>query len=258
MKYLGPASPAIPEPVISSFILQLLGALKAYGSFFSVALALFSLLMRSARIHSAGLACRVIHASKILVTGKHRVRVNGAGMLDVLQPDQKPMAQQQAEDILSLGKLVLALATKTPNPVHNNVPKLIEVRIRRPFSRSLGLTFVPFFLSQMVGSTYSPELKNWIILLLRQPMTVDEVTAIVAGKALGEIEQMQLYADNLEHELSSELENGRLLRLMVKLGFINERPECVLVHSTLLLISLSGRQGSRWIRAGPRRATAIC
>lgn len=36
------------------------------------------------------------------------------------------------------------------------------------------------------------------------------------------------YADQLEGELMSELENGRLVRLMSKLGFINERPEYVL------------------------------
>lgn len=35
------------------------------------------------------------------------------------------------------------------------------------------------------------------------------------------------YADQLEGELMSELENGRLVRLMSKLGFINERPEYV-------------------------------
>ena len=33
------------------------------------------------------------------------------------------------------------------------------------------------------------------------------------------------YNDELESELSRELENGRLVRLMAKMGFINERPE---------------------------------
>lgn len=36
--------------------------------------------------------------------------------------------------------------------------------------------------------------------------------------------------DRLEAELASELENGRLVRLLTKMGFINERPECAL-HS---------------------------
>lgn len=33
------------------------------------------------------------------------------------------------------------------------------------------------------------------------------------------------YTDTLESELGRELENGRLVRLLSKLGFINERPE---------------------------------
>lgn len=33
--------------------------------------------------------------------------------------------------------------------------------------------------------------------------------------------------DRLEHELQGELENARLVRLMTKFGFINERPESV-------------------------------
>jgi PAB-dependent poly(A)-specific ribonuclease subunit 3 len=33
------------------------------------------------------------------------------------------------------------------------------------------------------------------------------------------------YNDMLESELGGEVENGRLVRLMIKLGFINERAE---------------------------------
>jgi Pan3 Pseudokinase domain len=32
-------------------------------------------------------------------------------------------------------------------------------------------------------------------------------------------------ADSLESQLACELENGRLVRLLAKFGFINERPE---------------------------------
>ncbi len=35
--------------------------------------------------------------------------------------------------------------------------------------------------------------------------------------------------DYLEGEMMSELENARLVRLLCKFGFINERPECVLL-----------------------------
>jgi hypothetical protein len=33
------------------------------------------------------------------------------------------------------------------------------------------------------------------------------------------------YADSLESGLEAEVENGRVARMLIKLGFINERPE---------------------------------
>lgn len=80
---------------------------------------------------------------------------------------------------------------------------------------------------QYVALHYSVELKNFIVFLLRQPTTVDEVAAtpLIAARSLQEVEHLHAYTDGLEAELSKELENGRLFRLMVKLGFINERPE---------------------------------
>ena len=74
---------------------------------------------------------------------------------------------------------------------------------------------------------YSIELKNFIVFLLRQPTTVDEVAAtpLIASKSLQEVEHLHSYTDGLEGELAKEVENGRLFRLTVKLGFINERHE---------------------------------
>jgi hypothetical protein len=40
-----------------------------------------------------------------------------------------------------------------------------------------------------------------------------------------DVELTSSYNDMLESELGSEVENGRLVRLMTKLGFINERAE---------------------------------
>ena len=42
------------------------------------------------------------------------------------------------------------------------------------------------------------------------------------------------YADILESEMTRELENGRLVRLLCKFGFINERPEYVHLSFSLL------------------------
>ncbi len=42
--------------------------------------------------------------------------------------------------------------------------------------------------------------------------------------------------DFLEGELMSELENARLVRLLTKFGFINERPEYVLYNLKSVLL----------------------
>lgn len=54
----------------------------------------------------------------------------------------------------------------------------------------------------------------------RYPVTFDELRCNLFLGHSG--------TDRLESELVSELENGRLVRLLCKFGFINERPEWVL------------------------------
>lgn len=65
--------------------------------------------------------------------------------------------------------------------------------------------------------------------------------------------------DTLEHELMRELENGRLVRLLTKFGFINERPE----YGTLVFSPLRARadhasnflrfdHDPRWAETGDR------
>lgn len=48
---------------------------------------------------------------------------------------------------------------------------------------------------------------------------------MLAPRLLGHIDRLYTHSDFLEGEIAKEVENGRLFRLMVKLGFINERPE---------------------------------
>jgi len=84
-----PTGGFLNESLIWSYIVQLTSALRS--------------------IHSAGLACRVIDLSKILVTDKSRLRINGAGIFDILSFDaQNPSSQIQQcqqEDLVSLGKV---------------------------------------------------------------------------------------------------------------------------------------------------------
>ncbi len=63
--------------------------------------------------------------------------------------------------------------------------------------------------------------------------------------------------DRLEGELMTELENARLVRLLCKFGFINERPESVLFLRLTLLLALTSTPatGTTTRHGGLRPAT---
>jgi PAB-dependent poly(A)-specific ribonuclease subunit 3 len=48
---------------------------------------------------------------------------------------------------------------------------------------------------------------------------------MIGARFYTQLDAAQNHSDSLENELSKEMENGRLFRLLVKLGSINERPE---------------------------------
>ena len=57
------------------------------------------------------------------------------------------------------------------------------------------------------------------------PNNIMEVLSMISGQLHCSLERSLLRADLLEQELSKELQNGRLFRVLAKLGAINERPE---------------------------------
>ncbi|KAL0091718.1 hypothetical protein J3Q64DRAFT_1846468 [Phycomyces blakesleeanus] len=183
---IGSNTMLVPETTLWSYITQITSALKV--------------------IHTAGLALRTLEPSKILMTGKNRLRLNCSSIFDVLQYDGgQNLARYQQEDLLSFGKLVVALACNSLQSYHN-LPSSFEY----------------------ISRFYSPELKNVVLYLLSKPLptkNIDEVVTLIAPGLLHEVNCSQYYTDTLESELSRELENGRLVRLMSKLGFVNERPE---------------------------------
>ena len=48
---------------------------------------------------------------------------------------------------------------------------------------------------------------------------------MIGSRVYTSLERSHLQQDFLEEEMTKELENGRLFRLLAKLGVINERPE---------------------------------
>ncbi|XP_075163488.1 poly(A) specific ribonuclease subunit PAN3 isoform X4 [Haematobia irritans] len=183
--------PLLPEATIWAIIMQLTAGLRA--------------------IHQAGLACRSLDPTKIIVTGK-RIRFSFSGTSDIAQFDpnvSNPLAvvsMHQQEDLTALGRLVLALACRCLQSVQrDNVQSSIE----------------------MVSRHYSSDLRNFIVYLFTttQRRSVTDLMPMIGARFYTQLDALQAQCDMQEDELSKEMENGRLYRILVKLNCINERPE---------------------------------
>ncbi|KIX07740.1 uncharacterized protein Z518_02394 [Rhinocladiella mackenziei CBS 650.93] len=178
----------ITEPVLWSYVVQIASALKS--------------------IHGSGLAARVLDPSKILVTGKNRIRLNGCAVLDVVQFDNSvvPLAQLQRQDLVNFALVILSVGTGTADAGAN-------------FARSMDL-FKRFF---------KPELQNAVVWLYsamqNQDKTIDQFVTLIANHMITAFNAALHNDDSLYSELSREVENARIVRLMAKLNYINERPE---------------------------------
>ncbi|KAK0177411.1 hypothetical protein PV328_001468 [Microctonus aethiopoides] len=182
----------LPENVIWSYIIQLTAALRV--------------------IHAGGVAYRCLDPTKVLLTSRTRLRLSCAAVPDVVTFDgnaTNPLSlilHYQQEDLISLGKLVLALACRSLLAVHrDNMQSSLE----------------------LVARTYSTDLRNFILYLLSDQArkTVTDLMPMIGARFYTQLDTVQLRNDVLENELAKELENGRLFRLLVKLATVNERPE---------------------------------
>ncbi|CAL1698104.1 unnamed protein product [Somion occarium] len=182
----------IPEQNLLSYIVQIASAVKA--------------------VHDAGLSLRIIDATKILITGKNRVRVGSCGVVDVLMYEaHQDMASLQQEDLTMFGKLILALCCHHPGAPYNPQKAL-----------------------EQINRYYSVEVKQIALFLMGKPnvpqgkKAIDQIVDMLSRQSIKKVEEAHSAVDRLEAGLMSELENGRLVRLLCKFGFINERPEFAL------------------------------
>lgn len=159
-------------------------------------------------IHSNGLAARIIEPSKILLTGKNRIRLNACSIMDVVQYEaQRSVTDLQRQDLVSLGQLIITLGANSPSVMGN------PTRAMEHFTRA-----------------YTPQLKNSVFWLLNgmqkdQERNIDIFITGISSQLMSTFDSSLHLDDQLTSDLSRELENGRLVRMMTKLNLINERPE---------------------------------
>ncbi|KAF9025106.1 hypothetical protein BDZ89DRAFT_93790 [Hymenopellis radicata] len=160
------------------------------------------------RVHEAGMAVRMIDISKIIVTGKNRLRIGSCGIFDVLVYDTpQDVHMQQLEDLTMFGRLLMALCCINPSAYAGG-----------HFQKSL----------EMIARQYSADVKNAAIFLISKNNPHRNIThffEIINSRVIAEMDDALHATDYLEGELMGELENARLVRLLCKFGFINERPE---------------------------------
>lgn len=192
-RFLGDAVRAAPlsEPMIWSCVTQLVAAIRT--------------------VHGGNMACRTLQLNHILCHGEGRIRlrINCLAVVDALEfESRKQVGDLQTEDMRDLGRLILSLATGTEVTKNSD-----GNTIRR--------------CDMYVAQNCSAELHMLILSLLQssKPPSIFAISNNIPQHALDELDLQQTTLDRTEAALSAEYDSGRALRLLLKMAFVNERPE---------------------------------
>ena len=187
----------IEESLLWNYIIQLTAAIRC--------------------IHTNKLSCRMINPSKIIITGRNRLRLNCLGVMEllmgaVLDDPAKPflVQHQQQEDMVDLGKLVVCLACNSMSAIHQtNLTKSSDV----------------------ISSSYSTDVRMLLQHLLNkspQPKKINDLMPMIGARFYTHIEKLRVENDTTRSVLRQELESGRLFRLLCKINSVLDRPEHLL------------------------------
>ncbi|CAE7146085.1 unnamed protein product [Rhizoctonia solani] len=182
-------------------------------------------------VHGRGMALRCLDAKRVLITGVGRVRINTVGLVDIMTYDGQPASEIYIqEDLISLGSLLLQLVCGTSNlsQLSSPPPANQSPSARRHGNGANNSANQQNLVSAQALTRFSPLLRQAVVWLVTPAAgkTIEHLFKEISPAIIGaEMDAMLDQADVLESELSRELENGRLVRLLCKFGFINERPE---------------------------------
>ena len=196
------ANVLVPEPDLWGYIVQIANALNA--------------------IHSKGFAARVIDPSKVIMTSENRIRLSACAIMDVIQYDTPAsIADLQRLDLYQFGQLILMLGTNSPANTPDKTKQQLE----------------------QLSKSYSPQLLESVSWLLghvhpERSDGIDTYLTTITAAAMEVFDASLHLADELNTDLARELENSRLVRLLIKINIINNRPEY--------------EQDSRWSEQGTR------
>lgn len=184
---------------------------------------LVQLLTAVRHVHNQGGSIRVIDPTHVILTSGTNARFSCVGILDVLEfESRKSISELQKDDLAKLGRLVLSLISRAVVTAKNSTEALAIAK-----------------------QHYSIELQNAVITLISYKCSIHQVCSMVSERILDELDASMSTADALHSHLHGEYENGRLLRLLLKLGAMNERPD----HTTNII---SNSLAPQWSETGDR------
>lgn len=215
----------LSEGIIWSYITQLVTAIKC--------------------VHLGDLAVRVLQLNHILVTSdvgsgfvddssiehsdgimrnlmtnRVRLRINCIGVVDALEYEsRKDVEECQKEDMRCLGRIIMSLATgmEIGSDVDDETLRKCDSYMSQAYSVELyNLTMALMTKKRMdrLGNVMQVD-----------PPNIHNVCRVVGERALDELDSVHVMVDKMDEALAHEYESGRGLRLLMKLGFVNERPE---------------------------------
>jgi PAB-dependent poly(A)-specific ribonuclease subunit 3 len=182
-------------------------------------------------VHGKNMALRVISPVHVLLTSGTVVRFNCVGIPDVLEfESRKTLTEMQIDDLVKLGYLILSLAARAFVG-----PKNVDQALL------------------LLQQHFSPDLVHVVTTLLGGKSAASQICHMISERVHDEFDSAMAASDALHRytscevvsspprtspftslslcfpapasHLRNEYENGRLLRLLMKLGFMNERPE---------------------------------
>lgn len=179
--------PLMKEHVIWSFIVQITSALRA--------------------IHSHGLAYRSLDLSKIILTGKNRIRLAGIAVKDLLSGASDNLQRMHQRDLTSLGHIVLSLTSNSIMNGHNHeqIGKVLDF-VSKKYSKDLHS-----LITQLVFSGSG-------IHMNRRLRNINDLMPLIGARFYTMVDDALIRGDEVENQLNHTLENGRLFRLICKLG----------------------------------------
>ena len=189
-----------------------------------------------AAVHGSNLAVRTLQLNHILCTQEGssgviksnsgpfglpriRLRINCVGIADIVEFEaRKTLEELQRDDMRSLGCILLSMTTGSEITMTDIY--------RGNNAQQQGQILIPYF--DFVRQNYSRELFVLIDSLLNPavpPQTIRGVASSMAMRAFEELDEAHTCIDKMDGSLMGIYESGRALRLLLKLAFVNERPE---------------------------------